>query len=137
MHKYMNVTESSFSCVKKSHKVDFNFLIPIGIVICRAIYHPKKGIQGSFGFRDSRNWIPIFLSGTWFLDSNLYWDSGFHSPVFHIQPAKISWILVSSSKSLPDSGIRIPYMGQYLVQLKIEGCEANTEYKLTYVYLEF
>ena len=31
----------------------FKFLIPIGIVICIAIYHPEKRIQYSLGF-----WIP-------------------------------------------------------------------------------
>ena len=46
---------------------------------------------------DSRYWIPVFVSGTWILDSNRLWDSeflelysGFHSsPGFRIPRAKI------------------------------------------------
>ena len=125
---------------KKVSQSRFKFLIPIGIVICIAIYHPQKGnprqwwiLDSTSWIPDSRNWIPIFLSGTWILDSNLYWDSGLQSPVFRIQPAKFSWIPDSSSKYLPDSRIGISDMGQYLVQLRIEDCETDTEYKLTFV----
>ena len=42
---------------------------------------------------------PVFVSGTWILDSNRSWDSGFlevysrfQSPGFQISQAKISWI---------------------------------------------
>ena len=42
---------------------------------------------------------PVFVSGTWILDSNRSWDSGFlevhsrsQSPGFEISQAKISWI---------------------------------------------
>ena len=127
---------------KKVSQSRFKFLIPIGIVICIAIYHPKKGIQDSDGFWTPRRGFPIpgtgFQSfsvelGFWILDSNLDWDSGLQSPVFRIQPAKFSWIPDSLSKYLPDSEIRIPYIRQYLVQLRIEDCETNTEYKLTFV----
>ena len=54
---------------------------------------------------DSGNWILMFVSGTWILDSNLYWNSGFQSPGFPIPPEKFFWIPESSSKYLPDSGI--------------------------------
>ena len=127
---------------KKVSQSRFKFLIPIGIVICIAIYHPKKGIQGSDGFWTPGRGFPIpgtgFQSfsvelGFWILDSNLDWDSGLQSPVFRIQPAKFSLIPDSSSRYLPDSEIRIPYVRQYLVQLRIEDCETNTEYKLTFV----
>ena len=44
---------------KKVSQSRFKFLIPIGIVICIAIYHPKKGIQDSDGFWTPRRGFPI------------------------------------------------------------------------------
>ena len=50
----------------------------------KVIFAPYKGIQDSLVFwiprrryPDSRYWIPVFISGTWILDSNRLWDSGF------------------------------------------------------------
>ena len=54
---------------------------------------------------DSRYWIPVFVSGTWILDSNCQWDagllvlySGIQNPGFRIP----------RDKNFTDSGIRIP-----------------------------
>ena len=58
--------------------------------------------------RDSRNWIPVFVSGTWILDSNLYWDSGFlelytgfRSPGFKIPQAIFFPDSVFHAKNFP------------------------------------
>ena len=56
--------------------------------------HEFKGIQDSTGFcisrskiPDSRYWIPVFVSGTWIVDCNRLWSSGFQSPGFRIPQA--------------------------------------------------
>ena len=61
---------------------------------------------------DSRYWILVFVSGTWILDSNYWWDSGllelyfgFQNPGFRIPQAKISCILESG----------LPYMGETFI----------------------
>ena len=77
---------------------------------------PCDGIQDSFGF-----WIPgtvfhVFVSGTWILDINRQWDSGFlelysefHGPRFRNPQAKRFRIFPDSTgKNFTDSGIRIP-----------------------------
>ena len=53
-----------------------------------------EGIQDSTGFcisrskiPDSRHWIPVFVSGTWIVDCNRLWSSGFQSPGFRIPQA--------------------------------------------------
>ena len=58
--------------------------------------------------RDSRNWIPVFVSVTWILDSNLWWDSGFlelytgvQSPGFQIPRAIFSPDSVFHAKNFP------------------------------------
>ena len=55
---------------------------------------------------DSGYWIPVFASGTWILDSNRKWDSGFlelycgfQRPGFAIPRGKISQIPDSTSKN--------------------------------------
>ena len=79
-------------------------------VLCEFSPHvreSKAALDSGFHALDSgfQNWILEFVSGTWILDSNLYWNSGLQSPGFPLPPEKFFWIPVSSSKNLPDSGI--------------------------------
>ena len=62
---------------------------------------------------DSRYFIPVFVSGTWILDSNPLWNSGFlelysgfQSPGFRIPQVKFSRFPDSTSKYFTDSGIQ-------------------------------
>ena len=63
-------------------------------------------LDSSSWILDSRYWIPVFVSGTWILDSNRKWDcgflelySGFQRPVFSIPQGKILHIPDSISKN--------------------------------------
>ena len=49
----------------------------------------------------------FFVSGTWILHFNHWWDSGFQSPRFWIPQEFFSWIPNSTSKNFPDSRIRL------------------------------
>ena len=69
---------------------------------------------------DSREWILVFVTGSWILNSNRYKDSGFLELYIpnskagrglQIPRVKISRIPDSSSKNFPSSGIRIPLRG--------------------------
>ena len=68
---------------------------------------------------DSRYWVPVFVSGTWTLDFNCQWDSGFlklcsefQSPGFQISQAKFPRVRILKAKisQIPES--RLPYKGQ-------------------------
>ena len=63
-------------------------------------------------------WIPVFVSRTWILDSNLKWDSGFLELYSGLPKPRIP---DSTSKSFPDSGIRIALHdgAKYGAQLRI------------------
>ena len=56
-------------------------------------------------FRIPGNWIPVSVSGTWTLDSNRLWDSGFLELYSGFQKPRIP---DSLSKNFSDSGIRTP-----------------------------
>ena len=55
--------------------------------------------------------IPVFVSGTWILGSNCWWDPGFLDLYSGFQsPGRIR---DSTSKNFANSGIRIPLQGRY------------------------
>ena len=53
-------------------------------------------LDSSSWIPDSTHWIPVFVSGTWILDCNRKWDSGFRIPK--------SRILHSTRKNFVNSG---------------------------------
>ena len=87
---------------KKVSQSRFKFLIPIGIVICIAIYHPKKGIQDSDGFWTPGRGFPI--PGTGFQSFSV--EPGFWILIFiGILDCKVQYSGFNLQKFL---GFRIP-----------------------------
>ena len=98
----------------------YNLLkIPMKQLIQENAYRPMQGnLRQSFfqSIPDSRYWIPVFVSGTWIVDTNRQWDSrflelysGLKSPGFRTPQTKFSPIQEPTSKHCPDSRIRIPF----------------------------
>ena len=84
--------------------------------------------------RESNYWIPVFIAGTWILDSSRKWDSRFlerylefQSPGFQIPQVKFT--------QRPESGF--PYMGRLCASYHLKGGILNFEIKTCAAFYSF